>query len=118
LIAQADNLGVLGQYGVHSAFIWPIGSAPYPTGAFSAFRNFDGAGANFGDTSVFATSGNTSLVSAYVSTNSTHPGRVVMVLINRSNAAQTTAITGQALSGIAHLFQISAATHTFLCQIS
>jgi alpha-L-arabinofuranosidase len=33
-----------------------------------------------------------------------------MVAINRSNTTQTTAISGQPLSGTAHLFQMTAAT--------
>jgi hypothetical protein len=110
LIAQADNLGIFGQYGLHSAYIWPINDAPYPMGAFAAFRNFDGAGANFGDTSVSTSSSNTANVVAYLSTDSSRAGRVVMVVINRSNISQTSTITGQPLSGTAHLYQITAAT--------
>jgi len=110
LIAQADNLGIFGQYGLHSAYIWPVNDAPYPMGAFAAFRNFDGAGANFGDTSVTTSSSNTANVVAYVSTDSSRAGRVVMVVINRSNASQTATITGQPLSGTAHLYHITATT--------
>ena len=73
-------------------------------------RDFDGANHNFGDTSVQATSSNVGNVSLYVSTDSTRPGRVVVVAINRSDATQTTAISGQPLSGTAHLFQMTAAT--------
>ena len=47
-------------------------------------------------------------VVVYASTDSTVPGRVVFVAINRSNAAKVTAINGQALSGTAHLYQMTA----------
>lgn len=110
LIAQADNLGIFGQYGLHSAFIWPVNDAPYPVAAFTAFRNFDNAGANFGDTSVSTSSSDTANLVAYVSTDSSRAGRVVMVVINRSNASQTATITGQPLSGTAHVYQITAAS--------
>ena len=109
-IAQADNLGIYGSYGLFAACLWPLGSDPYVVAAFKAYRNFDGAGHNFGDTSVAATSNNVANVAAYVSTDSTRPGRVVMVLINRSVSAQSTAVTGQPLTGTAHLFQITATT--------
>jgi fibronectin type 3 domain-containing protein len=109
-IAQADNLGIYGAYGLFAACLWPLGSDPYVVAAFKAYRNFDGAGHNFGDTSVAATSNNIANVAAYVSTDSTRPGRVVMVLINRSVSAQATAVTGQPLTGTAHLFQTTATT--------
>jgi fibronectin type 3 domain-containing protein len=110
-IAQADNLGVFGEWGLFAANLWPlVTNEPYILAGFRAFRDFDGANHNFGDTSVQATSSNTGNVAVYVSTDTTRPGRVVMVAINRSNSAQTTAITGQPLSGIAHFFQMTAAT--------
>ncbi len=46
----------------------------------------------------------------YVSTDSTRPGRVVMVAINRSTTQQVTSVSGQPLTGNAHLFQMTAAT--------
>lgn len=109
-VAQADNLGVFGAQGLYAATLWPIGSAPYLLGAFASFRNFDGAGHSFGDTSVAASSSNVANVAAYVSKDSTRPGRVVMVLINRSVSAQTTAVNGQPLSGTAHLFRTTASS--------
>jgi hypothetical protein len=110
LIAQADNLGIFGAQGLFAASLWPLGTAPFSLGAFASFRNFDGAGHSFGDTSVGASSSNTANVSAYVSKDTTRPGRVVMVLINRSVSAQNTAVTGQALTGTAHLFRTTASS--------
>jgi Glycoside hydrolase family 44 len=110
-IAQADDLGVFGMQGLFAANMWPLVNAePYLLAGFRAFRNFDGANHNFGDTSVEATSSNNGDVTVYVSTDTTRPGRVVMVAINRSTATQTTAVSGQSLTGTAHLFQITAAT--------
>ena len=51
---------------------------------FAAFRNYDGAGAAFGDTSVRATSSDNAAVSVYASTDTLVAGRVVIVVINRS----------------------------------
>jgi hypothetical protein len=110
-IAQADNLGVFGAQGLFAANMWPlVSSEPYLLAGFRAFRNFDGANHNFGDTSVQATSSNVGNVAVYVSTDTTRAGRVVMVAINRSSATQTTTISGQPVSGTAHLFQMTAAT--------
>jgi O-glycosyl hydrolase len=77
---------------------------------FRAFRGFDGASASFGDTSLQANSSNVANVVVYASLDSATPGRVVLVAINRSNAAKVTAINGQALSGTAHLYQMTAST--------
>jgi hypothetical protein len=110
-IAQADNLGVFGAQGLFAANLWPLAaSQPYLLAGFRAFRNFDGANHNFGNTSVQATSSNVGSVAVYVSTDTARPGRVVMVAINRSNSTQTTTISGQPVSGTAHSFQMTAAT--------
>jgi hypothetical protein len=110
-IAQADNLGVFGAHGLFAATMWMLGSKePYSLAGFRAFRNFDGAHHNFGDTSILATSSNVANVAVYVSADSGRPGRVVIVAINRSPSDQVTAITGQPLSGAAHLFEMTAAT--------
>jgi Glycoside hydrolase family 44 len=110
-IAQADNLGIFGAQGLFAANLWPLNSdEPYILAGFRAFRDFDGAHSSFGDTSVQATSSNPQTVAAYASTDSTKPGRVILVAINRSTSAQVTAIDGQPLSGTAHLYQMTAAT--------
>ena len=110
-IAQADNLGIFGAQGVFAANFWPPnGTYSYALAGFRAFRDFDGANSSFGDTSLQATSSNVQNVVVYASTDSTTPGRVVFVAINRSTSAQVTAITGQSLSGTAHLYQMTATT--------
>ncbi len=110
-IAQADNLGIFGAQGLFAASFWPPnGTYSYALGGFRAFRGFDGATATFGDTSLQSTSSNVQNVVVYASTDSTAPGRVVLVAINRSTSAQVTEITGQSLSGTAHLYQMTAAS--------
>jgi len=110
-IAQADNLGVFGSQGVFAANFWaPTGTYSYALAGFRAFRDFDRAGANFGDTSLAATSSSVQNVMVYASSDSSTPGRFVFVAINRSTSSQITAITGQALSGTAKLYQMTAAT--------
>jgi hypothetical protein len=112
-VAQADQLGVYASNGVFSGMFWPpSGTYDYVLAGFRAYRNFDGAGSNFGDTSVSTTSSNPGSVMAYVSTDSTTPGRVVMVVINRANTTQVAALSGLSLSGTAQLYQMTATTAT------
>ncbi len=108
-IAQADNLGIFGSEGVFAANFWPPnGTYSYALGGFRAFRDFDGAGANFGDTSLQTTSSDVANVVVYASSDSSTPGRYVFVAINRSTSSQVTAISGQTLSGTGKLYQMTA----------
>src|SRR2546425_12685879 len=110
-IAQADNLGTFGAQGVFAANFWPPnGTYSYALAGFRAFRGFDGANASFGDTSLQAKPRNVKNVVVYASSDSTTPGRIVFVAINRSTSPQVTAINGQSLSGTAHLYQMTASS--------
>lgn len=110
-IAQADNLGIFGAQGLFAANASTANTnQPYVLAGFRAFRDFDGANSNFGDTSVQANSGNVQYIAAYASIDSTRPGRTVFVVINRSFSSQVVAITGQPLRGTAHLYQMTAAS--------
>jgi hypothetical protein len=110
-IAEADDLGIFGAQGLFAANFWALsGNSSYVLAGFGAFRDFDGANSNFGDTSVQAVSSNVQDVAVYASTDSARPKRVVYVAINRSTSSQVTAVTGQVLSGTAHVYQMTAAT--------
>ena len=110
-IAEADTLGIFGSQGVFAANFWPPnGTYSYALAGFRAFRGFDGANASFGDTSLQATSSAVQNVMVYASLDSSMPGRVVFVAINRSSAAKVTAINGQVLTGTAHLYHMTAAS--------
>jgi len=110
-IGEADYLGIFAAQGVFAACFWPPGGTyDYAMAGFRAYRGFDGATANFGDTSLQATSSNVASVMVYASSDSSTPGRYVFVAINRSTSAQVTAINGVNLSGIATLYQMTANT--------
>lgn len=110
-IAQADYLGIFGSQGVFAANFWPpSGTFSYALAGFRAFRGFDGASANFGDTSVTSTSSNVQNVVVYASKDSTKPGRAVFVAINRSASTEVTAINGLTLSGTAFMYQMTASS--------
>ena len=93
-----------------AAFWPPGGSYDYALAGFRAFRGFDGHSASFGDVSLQSTSSDVHSVVVYASTDTKAPGRVVFVAINRSTSAKVTAISGQALTGTAYLYQITAAS--------
>jgi len=109
-IAQADNLGIFGSQGLYAATLWPLNTCPYILAGFRAFRGFDGASADFGDTSLRASSSNVQNVAVYASLDSTTLGRVVFVAINRSTSSRVTAINGQSLSGTATIYQMTASS--------
>jgi hypothetical protein len=92
-IAQADFLGIVGREGVFAANWWDLGgSASFVNAAFNMFLNFDGAGGQFGDTSVAASTDAIAASSVYASVDATDPNRMVVVAINRTGEAQDAAI--------------------------
>jgi hypothetical protein len=85
-VAAADVLGIFGRESVEMAAYWPLASAePYASAAFKAFRNYDGNGAAFGDTSIHAGSSDVATATVYASTDAADPDRVVIVAINKAN---------------------------------
>jgi hypothetical protein len=93
-VAAADALGIFGREGVDlAAWQSQTGTDPFVLAAFQAFRNYDGAGATFGDTSVAADSDHIDYASVYASVDSAHPTRVVIIAINRSDAPLPATLT-------------------------
>jgi hypothetical protein len=87
-IAQADVLGIFGREGVFAGNEWPLaGSEPFIGGAFNMFRNYDGAGGAFGDTSIRATTTSVANTSVYASVDSTNPNVMTIVAINKTSGA-------------------------------
>lgn len=111
-VAASDALGVFGREGVALAAFKAFSATPtFVIGAFAAFRNFDGAGASFGDTSVSASSSDVSRVSVYASTDSATPGRVVIVIVNRAEDTTLSSLRiedAASFSG-AQLYQLTSA---------
>ncbi len=120
-IAQADALGVFGQEGLFAATRWKMSDDEhFAEASFKMFRGFDGSSASFGDTSLKAISTDVSKVSAYVSRDSAHAGRSVLVLINRSTTDQDLSLSGLPLAGTAKAYRMDAqhAAPTSMGQVS
>jgi uncharacterized protein YxeA len=83
-IAQADTLGIFGREGVYAGAFWSVNSShAWSYAAWKAFRNYDGAGRNFGDTSVSASTSDVSHVSVYASVDAASASRLVLVIVHR-----------------------------------
>jgi hypothetical protein len=92
-IAHADVLGVFGREGVGLATLWPHQrNEAYVAAAYRVYRNYDGAGARFGDTSVRADCSDHRLAAVYASVDEGDDERVVIVAINRSVSEQSATI--------------------------
>lgn len=87
-LAQVDVLGVLGREGVYLANYWGNGAGvgnlpPYVAEAFKLYRNYDGKGGKFGDTSVKASVPDNAVASVFAAKNSQNPGELTMIVINK-----------------------------------
>jgi hypothetical protein len=91
-IAEMDVLGIFGQQPLDFANMW---SAPAPTDpiayAFRMFRNYDGNGSQFGDTSISAASTNQGELSIYAAQRSSDSA-VTILAINKTTGALSSAI--------------------------
>jgi Glycoside hydrolase family 44 len=88
-IAQADVLGVYGREGLFAAAMWPMSTAnTFLYAGFAMYRNYDGNGATFGDTSIAATTSASDKTSVYASVSSQDPTSIVVVAINKLTIAQ------------------------------
>lgn len=100
-LVEADVLGLFGKYGVRLAAYWttPVDGSGNPRPAYRAFelyRNADGAGHGFGDTSVAAASP-LAKVAIYAAVDSA-TGALTVVVINKDTAAVTAPLVVQGFS--------------------
>jgi Glycoside hydrolase family 44 len=103
-VTDADTLGIFGKYGLKTATYWPDFEPheDWAFGAFQVFRNYDGHGAAFGDTSVSATDSDTAYTSVYASEDSKNANRMVIVAINKNTAATSTSIKVSNFAAVGH----------------
>lgn len=105
-LAQADVLGIFGRYDIFAAMHWLTGSSDYISSGYRLYRNYDGAGGSFGDTSVFAGTSDKVNSSVYASVTGPADSSLHIVVINKS--------TTSSLSGT---FSITAGTNYPACKI-
>lgn len=82
-LAQADLLGIFGREGLDLATLWGAPRFSDPAAyAFRMYRNYDGAGAGFGQTSVQAGSANHEQISVYASLRDAD-GALMLMVVNK-----------------------------------
>jgi len=110
--AQADILGIFGREGLDLATRWTTPDPTTPTyKAMKMFRNYDGNGSSFGDTSVNATGPNPDNVSTFAAIRSSD-GALTVFVINKQLTASATAtinITNRLLGGSGQVWQLTSA---------
>jgi hypothetical protein len=109
-VAQADVLGIFGREGVFAASWWELDSgSSFVSAAFDMYRNFDGQGGTFGDTSVTAATSNIGNSAIYASTDSSDPNKMILVAINRTGTPLDAglAVTSELRFDRAEVFQLT-----------
>jgi hypothetical protein len=108
-LAIADVLGIYGQQGLYYACYWthPAQGSPGEK-AFDMYRNYDGNGAQFGNTSVSTTTSTPSDLMAFSAIRSSDHALTVMLVNQRPDLAiQTTLnLAGYDASGQADLYRL------------
>ena len=110
-LAQADVLGIFGREGLDLATLWGPPSSGEPGAfAFRMYRNVDGAGSGFGETSVHAASSDQGRLSAYAARRA-GDGALTVVVINKTGGGLTSTVSlaGFAPAGSVQVRRYSAA---------
>lgn len=110
-LAQADVLGIFGREDLDLATLWDGPDFDQPGAfAFRMYRNYNGQGGKFGDTSVFAGSSDQEQLSVYAARRSSD-GALTVVVINKSDGEQTAVvdISGFPHTGTAQVYRYSPA---------
>jgi hypothetical protein len=93
-LAQADLLGIFGREGLDLATLWgPPESASAPgIFAFRMYRNYDGSGGSFGETSVQAASTDQEKLAVYAARRA-NDGALTLIIINKTGQTLTSHVS-------------------------
>jgi hypothetical protein len=92
-LTEADVLGIYGRQSLDFANLWTVPKPTDPVAySFRLYRNYDGAGGQFGDTSVNSTSTDQAQLSVYGALRSSD-GALTVVAINKTTSAIQTSMT-------------------------
>jgi hypothetical protein len=119
-LAQAEVLGIFGREGLDLATLWAFPDSSDGLGydnfetlpgayAFRMYRNYDGAGGRFGDTSVSATSSNQAQLSIFAAQR-TGDSALTLMIVNKaisSAVTGTVSISNFSPAAGAHVFRYS-----------
>jgi hypothetical protein len=100
-LAQADLLGIFGREGLDLATLWGPPSASQPAAfAFRMYRNYDGQGGVYGETSLQAASADQEKLAIYAAQRSSDHALTLMV-INKTAQSLTSTLTLSGFSAAA-----------------
>jgi hypothetical protein len=119
-IAEMDVLGIFGREPLDFANMWsPPGPQDPIAFAFRMFRNYDGNGSQFGDTSVSAASTDQGQLSVYAAQRSSD-NAVTILVINKTTGALSSAIglSNLSLPATAQVYSYSQASLTSIAHPS
>ena len=109
-LAQADLLGIFGREGLDLATLWAPPTANQPGAyAFRIFRNYDGKGAAFGETSLRAISDDQDKLAIYAAERGDKTLTIVVVNKSNENLASVIALQNADVQDSAHIYRYSAA---------
>src|SRR5579863_124263 len=92
-LTEADVLGIYGRQSLDFANFWTVPKPTDPVAySFRLYRNYDGAGGQFGDTSVNSTSTDQNQLSVYGALRSSD-GALTVTVINKTTSAIQTSLT-------------------------
>jgi hypothetical protein len=92
-LAQADMLGIFGREGLDLATLWgPPGIDQPGMFAFRMYRNYDGLGSTFGETSLQAASADQNKLAVYASRR-TSDGALTLMVINKTAQALSSTLS-------------------------
>jgi hypothetical protein len=92
-LTQADVLGIFGREGLDLAILWHPPAINQPQAfAFRMYRNYNGLGAKFGDTSVKAVSTAQGQLAIYAA-QETSTGALTLMIINKTATSLTAPLT-------------------------
>lgn len=107
-LAQADVLGIFGREGLDLATLWAPPEANQPGAyAFRMFRNYDGHGAAFGETSLQATSADSDALAIFAAERADKVLTIVVVNKSDQDLASPIALQNANTQGSAHVYRYS-----------
>jgi Glycoside hydrolase family 44/Bacterial Ig-like domain (group 3) len=119
-IAEMDVLGIFGREPIDFADMWnPPGPQDPIAYAFRMFRNYDGSGSQFGDTSISAVSSDQGSLSIYAAQRSSD-NAVTILVINKTTGALSSsiALANLTLPGTAQVYTYTSASLTSIAHPS
>jgi hypothetical protein len=109
-LAQADALGIFGREGLDLATLWAPPSASQPGAyAFRMFRNYDGEGAAFGDTSLRATSSDPDKLAIYAAERGDKTLTIMIINKSDQDLSSTVALQNASVQESVHVYRYSSA---------